>query len=237
MDDPMSFWSGIKYTYREGWAFLLACPLLALVPVAFELLQHVVEMQIGMYDSIENATAADADGTRMAFGYAKTLGMLLPGYWVIRFLAGNRDAGSARTYEPAAARLFALVFGFQAILNAFLLFGLPRTGTGLLIAMTLGLAITPLLSRWSVAAPLGVFIPPLQSVRAMAPQLPWALAFSIVVILPLMIPHYALGTAAIFAPAALKWPVLIIDSMLVGCLAVVMVASTWAIATRKAPLA
>ncbi|MEZ5693728.1 MAG: hypothetical protein R3D99_07790 [Altererythrobacter sp.] len=233
----MRFGEGFVFTYRESWAFMLACPLLFLVPVLGEVLQHIVEMQIGMYDSIEAAQAADADPQRMLFGFIKTLCLLLPGYWVTRFLGGKRDAQAARTFEPRAATLFALFFAFQAALMAIQLFGLPRTGAYLIGAFLLSLVLNPLLARWATGAPLGLAIGPIASARAMIGQLPWAIAFSVVVILPLMIPHYVLGAAALFAPQAAKWPVLIADSLLVGFLSSVMMASTWVIATRKTPLA
>lgn len=232
----MKFLAGFGYVYRESWAFMLACPLLFFVPVAFELLQHVAEMHIGMYDSIESAQAADADSLRMAFGFVKTLALLLPGYWVVRFLAGGRDALAARTFAIRPVLLFGGFFAFSAILSAIQIFALPRTGTVLLITMAVTLVLNPLLARWAAAAPLGIAIGPLASAKVMLRQLPWAIAFGFLVVLPLMIPHYILGAAAIFAPAAVKWPILILDSLLVGYLAAVMVAATWVVATRKTPL-
>jgi hypothetical protein len=53
----MTFWKGLRTSYGGSLAFLAACPLLALVPVVFELLQHVAEVHIGMYDSIAAAKA------------------------------------------------------------------------------------------------------------------------------------------------------------------------------------
>lgn len=232
----MTFWSGLKFAYRESWAFVIACPLLALVPVLGEILQHAVEMHIGMYDSLDAATAADGDPMRMAFGFIKTLGLLLPGYWIMRFLAGGRDTAAAKTIAPRAVQLFAWFFLFQAALSAIGLFGLPRSGTALAVTMILSLALNPLLARWAAAAPLGIAIGPIGSARVMVRQLPWAIAFSIIVILPLMVPHYALGVAAILVAPTLKWPALIADSLLVGYLSAVMIASTWVIATRRIPI-
>lgn len=74
----------IQAIYRHAWAFARLCPLLFLVPVLAELAQHVVEWQAGMYDGIAGAKAAEADTLRMQFGFAKTLALLLPGYWFMR---------------------------------------------------------------------------------------------------------------------------------------------------------
>lgn len=232
----MTFWSGLKFAYRESWAFVIACPLLALVPVLGEILQHMIEMHIGMYDNLDAATAADGDPMRMAFGFVKTLGLLLPGYWVMRFLAGGRDTAAARRIDPRAVQLFAWFFLFQAALTAIELFGMPRTGMALAAGTLFSLVLGPLLARWAAAAPLGIPIGPIGSARVMLRQLPWAIAFSIIVILPLMVPHYALGVVAILVAPTLKWPVLIADSLLVGYLSAVMIASTWVIATRRTPI-
>lgn len=233
----MTFWRGLRYAYRESWAFALACPFLFLVPVLGEIVQHIVEMQIGMYDSVAAAQAADADPARLAFGFVKTLGLLLPGYWIMRFLAGGRDAAAARRIDPHAIRLFAWLFLFQAALSAIGLFGLPRSGTALAAGLALSLVLNPLLARWAAAAPLGIAIGPFASARAMVRQLPWAIAFSVVVMLPLMVPHYALGVAAVFSAPTFKWPILIADSLLVGYLSAVMIAGTWVVATRREPIA
>ncbi len=233
----MTFWSGLKYTYRESWAFLWACPLLALIPVLAEFAQHAAEMHLGMYASVEAAQAAENDPLRMAFGFLKTTALSLTGYWVIRYLAGNRDAQAARSFDRRSVALYAVVMLFNIALVALQLFVLPRSGTALIVGMLAGLIITPLLLRWFVAAPLGIFISPVASARLMLPQVPWAIAFSLAVMLPLMIPHYALGAAAIFAPGyALKWVVLIADSLLVGWMAAAMMAASWGIATRKIPI-
>ncbi len=233
----MTFWGGLKYSYRESWAFILACPLLFLVPVLAEFAQHIAEMQIGMYDSPAAAQALENDPLRMALGFIKTLALALPGYWVTRYLAGGRDVAAARTIDPVAIRLFAWVFAFNAILVALQLFVLPRTATAQLASIGVSLVLIPLLVRWIMASPLGIAITPMRSIREMLPQLPWAILFSLAVALPLMIPHYALGAAAIFGPGlALKWAILLFDSLLVGWLAAALIAGNWVIATRKMPI-
>ena len=47
-------------------------------------------------------------------------------------------------------------------------------------------------------------------------------ALTIVGVLPLMILHYALSFGAIFAPPMLDWPLLVIDALAVGFLALTM---------------
>lgn len=229
----MTFLQGIAFVYRQSWAFLLACPLIALIPIVAELVQHIVEMQAGMYSGPEGAVAAEADPARMAFGFVKTLALTLVGYWAVRFYA-SRDPAYARRLDGRAVALFAVVFALQALLSALGLF----VFSGVLAAgfFVFSLIFGPLLARFVVAAPLGVWISPLASIRQMARQLPWAVAFNIVAVLPLMIVHYALGIGAIFVPGeAIKWAMLIADSLVVGWLAAVLVAIVWVIAVRKDP--
>lgn len=228
----MTFWQALKNSYRGSLAFLIACPLLALVPVVFEVIQHWVEVHIGMYDSIAAAKAVENHRLRMAFGFVKVLGLVVPGYWVARFLAW-RDPVLAGNWDARAVRLFAGFVAFQVVTTALQLFVLPRTGAVLLAGFVVGAVIGALLVAWAAAAALGNrAIGPLVSIRVMAPQLIWTVAFMLVAMLPLMIPHYALAAAAILGPKLLLWPVLIVDSLLVGWLAAVITASGWFAALR-----
>lgn len=231
----MTFWQGLKYVHRESRAFLLACPLLALVPVLAELAQHVAEMHIGMYDSLAAMQALEHDPLRIGSGYLKTLALGLPGYWVIRYLAGDRDAAAARTAEPRAVRLFLVVFALMALFAALSLF-VFTSGPVAIGFMVFGLLFGVLITRFLVAAPLGVWISPLASIRAMARHLPWALAFTLVAQLPLMAAHYGLSIAALFAPGWAKWPLLVADALLVGWLAALLMAINWVVATRPGPV-
>jgi hypothetical protein len=230
----MTFWTALKATYRDSFAFLIACPLLALVPVAVELIQHWAEVHIGMYDSLAMAKAVENHPLRMAFGFVKVLSLTIPGYWVARFLAWRSPALAGR-WDGRAVALFSGFVAFHAVTSALQLFVLPRTGPALLIEFVVGAVLSALLVAWAAAAPLGnAAIGPFASVRLMAPRLIWTVGFMLVAMLPLMIPHYALGAAAIMGPKPLLWPVLILDSLLVGWLAALIVASGWYAALRAA---
>jgi hypothetical protein len=233
----MTFWQGFKFAHRESLAFIFACPLLALIPFGSEFLQHVVEMQIGMYDGVEGAKAAEANPLRMQFGFVKVLALSIIAYPVIRFLAGDRDKAAAHRLDGRALRLFAIVLAFQlslAALDLFALRELPMMSLGLFVA---SLVLMPLLLRWAVAAPLGIWLSPVRSLHEMLPAWLWAVVFGIAVILPLMVAHYALNAGTIFAPDWAKWPLLIFDTLVVTWLAVVMIAGQWVAATRPGPIA
>ncbi len=232
----MSFGRAFLYAHREGLAFLVACPLLALIPILAEFAQHVIEMQIGMYDGLDGAKAAEADPLRMQFGFVKVLTLSIMGYPVIRFLAGGRDRAAAYRLNPRALALFAVPLAIQMALAAFDLFSRSASTTYSIVSFVVMLLTTPFLLRWFTAAPLGVWISPARSAREMLPAWLWAFAFGIVAILPLMIAHYALGIGAVFAPDWAKWPMLVLDSLLVGWLSATMVASEWISANRPGPL-
>lgn len=219
----MTFWQALKDSYRGSFAFLIACPLLALVPVAFELLQHVVEVHLGMYDSVEAAQALDGNSVRMAFGFVKTIALTLPYYWVTRWLA-TRDPAFAARLDPGAIKPFSAFLVVTVGLTALQLFALPRTGTATAIAFVIGVVISVLLAAWGIASALGnARIGPAKSAGIMGRQLPWAFALFVLGMLPLMVPHYAFAILAILGPKPLLWPVLIVDSLLVGWLAALLV--------------
>lgn len=232
--DGATFGQAFKASYTGSLAFLVACPLLALVPVIFEIIQHVVEVRIGMYASLASAKAVEHDPWRMGFGFVKIVALMVPGYWIVRFIA-SRDAGFAARVDHPAARLFAGFIVFEMALAAIQLFVLPPTGPVLLASFLIGQVIGCLLVAWGAAAALGnAAIGPRASVAIMARQLPWTFVFLLVAMLPLMIPHYVLGAMAILGPRWVLWPVLIADSLLVGWLTAVIVTSGFQAATRAA---
>ncbi len=232
----MTFWQGFKYVHRESWAFFLACPLIVAIPIVVEFVQHVVEMQIGMYDGPSGAEAAESNALRLQVGFAKTLALSIIGYSVIRFLAGGRDKTASYRLERRAVKLFALVFALQALLAYLTLFvftGMTPLGIGFTV---FGILFAPLVARFIAAAPLGKLITPQASIRQLWRQLPWLVVFNLVAVLPLMVVHYGLGIGAIFAPGdAFKWVLLVVDSLVVGWLAALLSTITWVMAIRKDP--
>lgn len=233
----VTFWKSFKSAYADSLDYVRACLWLALVPVVFELLQHVVEVRLGMYDSLAAAQASEDSPLRTAFGLLKIASLTLPAYWVMRFLA-RRDARFAARLDTPAWRLFGVFFVVQVVLGAVDLYLLPRHGWWYGFFVVLGLVEGALFAAWAVGASLGnERMGVADSVRLMARRLPWTLAFQVAVILPLMVPHYALGLFAIVGPKTLMWPTLVFDALLVGYLAPVIVAGSFFPALRAARLA
>ena len=236
-------WPDIRDFYRAAWAFSFACPLLFLVPPLCEMLQHVIEYRIGMYESLAAFKAVANDDSRMSFGVAKVIATLLPGYWFTRFMSNGNDARTAQDFRA---------FGWWALV---MLFSLALTVAGLFlgdILAPLGMGKQPVmivvatynivtgvlgiyLTAWGVAWALGNrAIGPFGSIRIMAGAFWRTIGYVIAGALPLMIVHYALGYGALGRPAALLWPMLAIDAILVGYLALMLAGASYVAARHAA---
>ncbi|MBB6427724.1 hypothetical protein [Sphingopyxis sp. JAI128] len=236
----------IASIYRSARAFALACPLLFLIPALVELAQHVVEWRAGMYDGVAGAKAAEADPLRLQFGFAKTLAILLPGYWFTRYMLFNRDAARARRIEWPAIGLWFILFTPNALQQWWTLFGPSLTGllgltgvaaqwTGYALAL-LGAVAGIYFVAWTVAWTVGnSAIGPIRSIRIVAGSFWRTVLLILAGALPLMIAHYALSFAAIFGPATLDGPLLLLDALVVGLLALTMAGSN-AVAARHAAM-
>jgi hypothetical protein len=224
--------SDIRSIYKWAWAFVFACPILFFVPVLVEFAQHVVEMQGGMYSSPAGAAAFADDPLRMQLGFAKVVALLLPGYWLTRFVLCGNDAAAARRVEWPAAGLWSVIFLLGAGQAYWGLFGsswsqlLSVTDEATAGAMNasvslIGSVLGIYLMAWGVAWAVGnASIGPLQSIRIMQGSFWRTVVLVIAGALPLMALHYALGYAAIhFGASAFDWALMILDSIVTGFLA------------------
>ena len=231
-----NFLTAFRDVQRSSLAFAAALPLVFAIPLVAEFVQHVIEMQIGMYDGVEGAKAAENDPARMWFGFAKVAALNVVGYFVIRWLHSGGDRAFAVALPRKAVTLFGLVLALSLFLAWLSLFVWTDgyMGIGFFV---FSLIFMPLVVRFVVAAPLGILVTPVESIKVMAGDAVFAIVFSIAVILPLMAIHYALGIGAIFIDGdGLKWALLIVDSFVTALLGIVMVAAQYAIATRPAPI-
>lgn len=239
-------WTDIKQIYSAIWAFALACPILFAIPILVEFLQHAIEMQAGMYAGPDGAIAAENDPLRMRFGFLKVLSLLLPGYWLVRFMMFDRSATKARAIEWPAVGLFAMLFVLNGALSAFSLFGpdvsevlgledTAATAFSIVIGVSLQI-ITIYLFAWFVAWPLGnAAIGPFRSAQIIYGRFLYTAALFVAGFLPLMLLHYALSAVAILTGGpSTDWIIMVLDSIVVGFLALSMVASSVLAAKRAA---
>lgn len=87
-------WHSLIDQYRKGFALFMVGPLVVALIIIPEFAQHVVEIQIGMFDSREAATALSNDPTRWAFGYVKLVGLLLTFFAAARFWWTRENGGA-----------------------------------------------------------------------------------------------------------------------------------------------
>ncbi len=237
-------WQDIREFYAASWKFALAVPILFLIPPLFEFAQHVAEIHIGMYANRAAAKALANNDVRLGFGFAKTVALILPGYWFTRFMAWDDARKAGRPDRPAFA-LWLILFAAQAALQAFTLFGpsigaliglagQPAQVASAALALVAGIA-GMWLTAWGVAWPLGnAACGPIQSVKVMAGSFWRTMGYTLAGVLPLMVVHYALGLGAIGLPAWAYWPMLAIDAVAVGFLACAMAGSAFVAARHAA---
>lgn len=236
-------WNDIKRLYADSWAFALALPILFSIPVLVEFAQHVVEIDVGMYR--RGVEAAWGDQRRLTLGFAKTLAMILPGYWFVRYIAWARDADRAKRIERPAATLFGVLFALQAAVQWLGLFGPPVAmvlGLGgelaryATLAVAIGASVIGIyLTAWFAAWPLGnARIGPLRSFAVMAGSFWRTVGYVLAGSLPLMALHYALGYGAIGRPEWLVWIMMAIDALVVGFLALTVAGAGYLAAHRAA---
>lgn len=110
-------------TYRLGLRTLVAAPLLVAVAVVPEAMQHVVEIDLGMFASKAAFQAMGNDSSRMAFGVVKVVGLFAAMLLVARFWT----LGSVR----AALRVgWARLAVFAGLVGLSTLAGLPFEWAG-----------------------------------------------------------------------------------------------------------
>lgn len=241
----MTLWTACRRTYAQSWRFMVALPLIAVVVIGFEGLQHVLEWTTGMYRSVAAAKEVEHDPIRMVAGLFKITSLLIIGYWVSRFVVSGGSKAITIALEPVAIRNFLNFFAFYFVLSAVLLL-LPLifsatgpTGRAISIGFALlALAAVPIevaLAPWAVGAAIGdVRASPVFAIGRSQGSVLWGLALTIITILPLMIVHYGFGLGAIGRSSPIAILMLLIDSCVVGFLGVVLNASQVVIAERMA---
>ncbi len=238
-------WKDLIEVFVRSGRYALLCPLLFLIPVAVEIVQHVVEIRSGMYVDIAGLKAAEGDALRLSIGHFKVIALFLTGYWAARFLVFGDDPVAARRIDRQAVVLFVPVMAWGLFWLVFMQDGpfiaraIGVAGDPAMPMMIAGFAFSlffePLLSAWKTAAAAGnPAIGFMRSIRLTGGIYPYAFAVSLLAMLPLMVAHYALAILAVGKAPALVWTLMAADSVLVGYLGVVMIAASYAIARRAA---
>lgn len=80
--------NGLRVTFLGGLSLFWLAPLIPLIVILPEFVQHVAEIDMGMFESKEAFNALANDPQRWAFGYAKVAGVLLSALAAARFIGG-----------------------------------------------------------------------------------------------------------------------------------------------------
>jgi hypothetical protein len=221
-------------------------PLLILLPFAAELLQHAVEIRLGMY--AQGGLAAAQAVPRMLFGVAKVLALLLTILLLLRWWGMGHLTG--RMLRPGAlffrglALLIVIQLGGDVLVLLLSRALVGALGPGAAPALRIAATVAPLLLwlffilllyPWFVGMVVeDNTMTARRSVAATRRHLWWAFGLLVVAVLPAMLAHYALSYGAAGRPPALVWTIMTIDAAVVAILTVLIASAQFTIYARAA---
>ena len=201
-----------------------------------ELLQHAAEWQLGMFTRGDGIEAGSESRIRMYFGVAKVAGVLVCTYLVPRYLYQDRDWQRVLRPDKDLMRGTIVVIGTLALTLGLIELSAAAAvhinveqPWGLLIGVALTIPLVAVLP-WGIGLIAGDHSMTLRkSVSAMRRRWIWANLLILVCLLPTVIPHYVLNFIAYGASPAVVGTLLLLDSVLVGFIALLMGSSVWII--------
>lgn len=220
----------IAETYRLGFKAWVAAPLILAIAVIPELIQHVVEIRLGMFDSMERFQALAQSPNRWLFGYFKVAGLIIAMLAIARFWS----VGSIRkTFSMSRADLGRLVVAVALTVLAAFLFDwlsarhLPSFVSGALRIASL--LVQAGLSLFVAAALFGDRSVTLRSVFTQRwPTIALLALMVLLAFMPAQLLHMLNHKVAIGRSAGVVWLLMIWDSLVVGMIASLLGAALWA---------
>lgn len=100
--------------YRRGGRAMVVAPVLVAIAVVPEFIQHVVEISLGMFTSMESARSLASSDLRWGFGYAKIAGYVAAILMIARFWALG-SVGKALAIAPRTLAMAALAIGLSVL--------------------------------------------------------------------------------------------------------------------------
>ena len=227
--------------YRASTQLFFGALALWLVPAIFELLQHVVEWKLGMFSVGDRVEPGFETHMRMGFGYMKVGAIALCVYFVPRFFYQGRNWRQILSIDATFLRGAVVVLGTFGVSLSVAVGGnwivsVVLTGESVpqqLLGQILGLLMSiPLMAviPWGVGLIAGdSSITLRRSIDAMHGRWLWAFVLFISCIFPAMILHMYLNVIARGADPGPLGLVLLLDSVVVGCIAILMGSAYWTI--------
>lgn len=217
----------IWQTYKLGGRTWLAAPALVAIAVLPEFLQHVAEIQLGMFASADAFRAHAGDSLRWAFAIPKVIGLFVAIVMTARFLAlgSVRRAllvppGTLLRVGGGFAAGFVLAWPFEWL-----------AGQGLPLAASVPLRLVSMLIQAGVTTYVAGAMLDDRTItlrRAYTTLLPTALIVMLLFaagFFPGQALHLANHKLAMGQPAAIVWALMLFDSLWVGLLAALIGAS------------
>jgi hypothetical protein len=206
--------------YRRGFLmFAVALPVLMLVMLP-EMLQHIAEIHLGMFESREAFRAAGANPLRMGFGIVKVAGLALTFLAAARFWWA-RDHGG-RWWKLGEIRWGAflawLILFFVIPLPALALDGRAPAWLLLTANLLLSIASLPLLIA-ALAALFGQRLPIGKAYRTSWRHLPLLILLLAAAFVPAQFLHQQNHLWALGQPLPIVVALMIFDTLVVGFLA------------------
>jgi len=231
--------SAVIEAYRVVPAIVAAAPLLFLAPIAAEAVQHAIEWWIGMFSGSEGMRSVARDWRRTVAGVVKVSTLVVVSILVARYWAHHRDLERALRLDRrertflfvgvliAAFGLALLVFS-PAVLSGVALPDKMRRFAPLLVVLVAATAFQRR-SVWAVAGLLGDRSMSADRAAALSSGRPaqFTTITLMATIAPPMALHYALNYGARGLQPSLLGLVLVLDSLLVGAMAILIGNVIW----------
>lgn len=222
--------SAVIQTYRGAVKMIWVAPIIFLIAVIPEFVQHVSEIKMGMFTSVEQAKLIAISPERWAFGYAKIAGLVIALLLTTRFLGLGQSM--RRTIRPSPRGL-----GRTALFLVILLgtgFAFDWLGQQVEIpAIKLVLDVISWIGEFGmIILIVGAWVEDFEMTarKAFGLYLPTALVLGIcffAVMLPLQLIHGSNHKLAMGQPDWMVWALMIWDSLLVGIMATGMGSAIW----------
>lgn len=209
--------------YPLGVSLFRKAPWIPALVVLPELVQHVAEIGLGMYESREAFIRLQADPTRMVFGYAKVAGLFLAilaaaRFWGVAATAGGRWWDLRDIVWPRLLAGGIIFFGVGSAPE--LLKGQVSDQAHQALGIAWSILLLPALFMFLA----GLFGDRVTPVRAMwLKAWPWLLLTAVLIVFgfaPSAWLHQMNHEWAFGAAPPLVWAIMLFDSVLVGLLAV-----------------
>lgn len=207
---------------RDGPKLFLLAPLIPLIVMVPEFVQHLAEIRLGMFTSLDVFKALSYDNTRMTFGVIKIAGVYASLLLAARFWS-NRAAGrSSLSFSGLSWHSVGIAFGANLLVSfvTFVLMRLvPAAGSGP-AQIVVGIATLPLLVYL-----VGALLEDPEAGLVHAYRHGWLQALRIVLFagIPFAIlqaAHYEDHMLAIGQPQPAVWALMVWDTLVVGLMMV-----------------